>query len=144
MAPPSKLIGLTAEEKIARERERNRRKSAALRARKKKQQKDKAAVEEGGSSSSSSQQGATGGEEEQNSGIGQNEAVIKRLVARLAELGEGEQEIGKLVGGEAEERTDGAPPPSLAVASSSGLDLEAQSEGWGLAECKSWIISLSI
>lgn len=131
MAPPSKLIGLTAEEKVARERERNRRKSAALRARKKQQQKDKA--EEGGTSSWSAQQGSTGGKEEPAESLG-NDTVIKRLIARLAELGEGDEEIGKLVGGVESSFESG--PPSLTVASPVGLEMETPSVGWDLAECK--------
>lgn len=130
MAPPSKLAGLTPEEKISRERERNRRKSAALRARKKEQQHK---TEEGGSSSSSTGE-APPRRTSKSSGSEGNEDVIKRLVARLAELGEGEHEIGKLVGGDDELNFD--VPPPLAAVSSSKFELGTSSTGWDLDECE--------
>jgi len=102
MPPVGKLAGLTAEEKLDFQRERNRRKSAALRARKKEASKGKTELEEGGSSSSLFPCGADAPPKEKQlqAREAEKDNIIRRLVARLEELGEGQEEIERLVEGD--------------------------------------------
>ncbi|KAL7418113.1 hypothetical protein BDY24DRAFT_374131 [Mrakia frigida] len=97
MPPVGKLAGLSPEEKLDFQRERNRRKSAALRARKKEELKKEKTEEEGESSAT--------GPGEQSLGEDEKDTIIRKLVARLSELGEREDEINRLVEGENREES---------------------------------------